>query len=94
MVFKFALCLPTIFITSNTAAAAISVGICTVFSALSLYTTPFIDPYADVMDASGRVSTALSVGLGLIASLSSSTGGLMGVLVRAVRTCVCVCACV
>lgn len=83
MVFKFTLCLPTIFITSNTVAAAVSTGICAVFSVLSLYTTPFVDPYADVMDASGRISTAISVGLGLVASISSPTAGVMGALVRA-----------
>lgn len=83
MVFKLTLCLPTIFITSNTVAAAVSTGICAVFSVLSLYTTPFVDPYADVMDASGRISTAISVGLGLVASISSPTAGVMGALVRA-----------
>lgn len=62
MVMKLLVVLPVVFLfEKQVAQALVTLLILIVFAAMSMFTTPFVNPHADVMDISGRVSTAATV---------------------------------
>ena len=69
MVIKLLLCLPIIFLASHPLAQGlVTLAILAVYSGLSWAASPFISRTSDIMDTSGRVTTLLTVGFGILAT--------------------------
>lgn len=89
MVFKLLLALPVVLLaTTPSAQGAASMLLLAVFAFASLYTAPFVNPVADSMEASTRVSSFFTVLFGFVSlrGIAEEAAGTMGALINVVQS--------